>query len=161
MVRKQQQYTLNVEQNVAEQLLRSPYCSTEGTHCDCRSHHVTCELHQVTKNRCSLWKVFLICLLACLVATSITALAFYFGPLGNSNNTTIVIHTDGRSCQDPCASPSTPSPTTIPSPGPDTTPSPTNTTTPALPTTLPTITTVMTSTSTEHDVEIELDDEQI
>lgn len=128
--------------------------------CVCRNND-SCNAFQVTKNRCSLWKVFLICLLACLVATSITALAFYFGPFGNSNNTTIVIHTDGRSCQDPCASPSTSSPTTIPSPRPDTTPSPTNTTTPALPTTLPTFTTVMTSTSTEHDVEIELDDEQI
>nr|XP_034374439.1 dynactin-associated protein-like [Arvicanthis niloticus] len=155
MVRKQQQYNINVEQNVGEQLLRNPYCSFEGTHCGCRSHHVICELHQVTKNPCSLWKIFLICLLACLVATAITALALYFGPFGNPTNTTIVIHTDGRSCQDPCTSPSTPSSTTVSSAGPGTSPLPINTTTPALPTTPSTFTTTMPSTTTEHEVDIE------
>ncbi|XP_032741395.1 dynactin-associated protein [Rattus rattus] len=154
MGRKQQQYNMNVEQNVPPQLLRNPYCSTEGTQCGCRSHHVTCELHQVTKNSCSLWKIFLICLLACLVATAITALAFYFGHFGSSTNTTIVVHTDGRSCQDPCVSPSTPSPTTTPSPGPGASPSP-DTTAPSLSSTPPTSTTVMPITTTEHDVEID------
>ncbi|XP_051019514.1 dynactin-associated protein-like [Acomys russatus] len=153
MVRKQQQYTMNVEQNAAEQLLRNPYCSTEGAHCGCRSHHVTCELHRVTKHPCSLWKIFLICLLACLVATAITALVFYFGPFGNPTNTTIVIHTDGRSSQDPCTTASTPSLTPTLPPGPETTPSPTSLPTPGLSTNPPTTTTMV--TSTEHEVEIE------
>lgn len=33
--------------SLSVQLLRNPYCSTEGTQCGCRSHHVTCELHSV------------------------------------------------------------------------------------------------------------------
>ncbi|XP_036060384.1 dynactin-associated protein [Onychomys torridus] len=154
MGRKQQQYTMNVEQSSGEQLLRNPYCSTEGTHCGCRSHHVTCELHPVPENPCSLWKIFLMCLLACLVATAITALAFYFGPFGNPNNTTIVIHTDGGSSQDPCTSASTPSLTSTPPSGPETTTS-SAVTTPGSHTNPPTPTTVMTNTTTEHEVDIE------
>jgi len=129
-------------------LLLLPFCA-------CRTN-LYCNAFQVTKNSCSLWKIFLICLLACLVATAITALAFYFGHFGNSTNTTIVVHTDGRSCQDPCVSPSTPSPTTTPSPGPGTSPSP-DTTTPSLSSTPPTSTTVMPITTPEHVVEIDYD----
>ncbi|XP_027258424.1 dynactin-associated protein [Cricetulus griseus] len=164
MVRKQQQYTMNVEQSSGEQLLRNPYCSNEGTHCGCRSHHVTCELHPVTENPCSLWKIFLICLLACLVATAITVLAFYFGPFGNPNNTTIIINTDGRSSQDPCTSASTPSLTSTSPPGLETTPSSTTVTTPDSPTNpptsppVPTTTTTTTTTTTEHEVDIEYDE---
>ncbi|KAK7822453.1 hypothetical protein U0070_001620 [Myodes glareolus] len=157
MSRKQQQYTLNVEQNSGEQLLRNPYCSTEGTHCGCRSHHVTCELHSVKENSCSLWKIFVMCLLACLVATTITALAFYFGRFGNPTNTTIIIRTDGGSSQDSCTTASTPSLTSLP-PEPETTPSSTNITTQDSTPSSPTPTTEMADTTIEHEVDIEYDD---
>ncbi|KAL6035528.1 hypothetical protein STEG23_027809 [Scotinomys teguina] len=94
------------------------------------------------------------------VATAITALAFYFGPFGNPNNTTIIIRTDGGSSQDPCTSASTPSLTSTPSLGPETTPSST-VTTPGSPTIPPTpTTTVMSTATTEHEVEIE-DNEKV
>ncbi|XP_055478826.1 dynactin-associated protein-like [Psammomys obesus] len=158
MVRKQQQYTLNVEQTAAEQLLRHPHCSPEGAHCGCRSHYVACELHGVTKNPCSLWKIFLICLLACLLATAITALALYFRPFGNPTNTTIIINTDGRPSQEPCTSASTPSLTSTPSPGSETTAPSTSITTPAATTTTPTTTTTVTTiATTEHEAIIEYD----
>ncbi|KAM7320489.1 hypothetical protein ACRRTK_020932 [Alexandromys fortis] len=155
MGRKQQQYTLNVEQNSGEQLLRNPYCSTEGAQCGCRSHHVTCELHSVKENSCSLWKIFVMCLLACLVATAITALAFYFGRFGNPTNTTIIIRTDGGSSQDSCTTAATPSLTS--SPAPETTPSSTTITTPDSTPSPPTPTTEMANTTIEHEVEIEDD----
>ncbi|KAL1773427.1 dynactin-associated protein-like, partial [Sigmodon hispidus] len=140
-------------------LLRSSYCSTEGQHCLCRSHHVTCEVHPVAGNPCSLWKIFLMCLLACVVATTITALAFYFGPFGNPTNTTIVIHTDGSSNQNPCTTASTPSLTSTPTLGPETTSSFPNITTPTPGSSPnpPTPTTVMTNATTEHEVDIEDD----
>ncbi|XP_057645241.1 dynactin-associated protein [Chionomys nivalis] len=157
MGRKQQQYTLNVDQNSGEQLLRNPYCSTEGAQCGCRSHHVTCELHSVKEHSCSLWKIFVMCLLACLVATAITALASYYGRFGNPTNTTIIIRTDGGSSQDSCTTASTPSLISSPAPGPETTPSSTTITTPDSTPSPPTPTAEMANTTIEHEVEIEDD----
>ncbi|XP_008833901.1 dynactin-associated protein-like [Nannospalax galili] len=157
MVRKQQQYTLNVEQNTTEQLLRSPYCSNEGLHCGCRAHHLTCQPQQVIENSSSLWKTFLLCLLACLAATAIMALIFYFGPFGKpTSNTTIIIHTDGKSSQDLCTSAPTTSPTASPLTGLQTTSPSAPVTTPTSSTSTPTPTTMTTTATTlGHEADIE------
>lgn len=97
------------------------------------------------------------CLLACLVATAITALAFYFGRFGNPTNTTIIIRTEGGASQDSCTTASTPS-LTSPPPEPETTPSSTTITTPDSTPSSPTPTTEMANTTIEHEVDIEYDD---
>ncbi|XP_048219238.1 dynactin-associated protein-like [Perognathus longimembris pacificus] len=153
MVGKQQQYTVNLEQSEAELVSVARCCSNEGTHCGCRSHNVIFQPQKAASNRCSLWKTFLVCLLACLVATAITALAFYFGYFGKPiSNTTIILHIDGKSSQVTDLTPSTPSP------APPTT-SPPESSPPSTPVDNPSSSTPAPATTIEHEAEIEIDDE--
>ena len=112
---------------------------------------------QATAKPWSPWKAFLLCLLACLIATALVVLLFYFVHLGKpAAGTTIVIHADGKSSHVTCI------PGAAPSPGPSSLPvsqsalPPTpgtnySSSTPGLPT--PTETTM--SSTLVHEVEIE------
>uniref|UniRef100_A0A7N5JZW7 CLLAC-motif containing domain-containing protein n=1 Tax=Ailuropoda melanoleuca TaxID=9646 RepID=A0A7N5JZW7_AILME len=100
------------------QLPRNPYCSNEGTHCGCRLPTVTLQPPWVTAKPWSLWKTFLVCLLACLIATTLVALVLYFVHFGKAtNSTTIIIHADGKSNHVTCNPGSTPSPASSAPPG--------------------------------------------
>ena len=112
---------------------------------------------QATAKPWSPWKVFLLCLLACLIATALVVLLFYFVHLGKpAAGTTIIIHADGKSSHVTCI------PGAAPSPGPSSLPvsqsalPPTpgtnySSSTPGLPT--PTETTM--SSTLVHEVEFE------
>uniref|UniRef100_G1Q7P2 CLLAC-motif containing domain-containing protein n=2 Tax=Myotis TaxID=9434 RepID=G1Q7P2_MYOLU len=111
---KQGQHAGDTEQNAAELLPRNPYCSNCRTHCCCRSSPVTFQPQWVTAKPWSLWKTFLVCLLACLIATTLVVLVLYFVHFGkHTMGTTIVIHTDGKSSHVICnpGSTATPAPT--------------------------------------------------
>ncbi|XP_047625388.1 dynactin-associated protein-like [Phacochoerus africanus] len=95
---KQRQDAMHIEQNTAELLPRNPYCSNEGMPCGCRSPIVTLQPQWVTAKPWSLWKTFLVCLLACLIATTLVVLLFYFVHFGKpTNGTTVIIHADSHS----------------------------------------------------------------
>ncbi|XP_016080605.1 PREDICTED: dynactin-associated protein [Miniopterus natalensis] len=129
---KQQQRSVGIEQNAAELLPRNPYCSNCGTHCGCRSPHVTFQPQWVAAKPWSLWKTFLVCLLACLIATTLVVLALYFVHFGKPTlGTTIVIHADGKSNHMICIPGSTPSPAPIPGSTPSPAPTPSSTSSPA------------------------------
>ncbi|XP_032326439.1 dynactin-associated protein-like [Camelus ferus] len=114
---KQQEHAVDVEQNAAELLPRNPYCSNEGTHCGCRLP-VTLQPQWVTPKPWSLWKTFLVCLLACLIATTLVVLLLYFVHFGKpANGTTIIIHADGKSNHVICMPGVTPSPALSSLPG--------------------------------------------
>uniref|UniRef100_A0A8C5YVA5 CLLAC-motif containing domain-containing protein n=1 Tax=Marmota marmota marmota TaxID=9994 RepID=A0A8C5YVA5_MARMA len=99
------------------QLPRNPYCPNEGMHCGCRLHNVPLQT-PVTAKPCSLWKTFLVCLLACLIAAAIVILVLYFGHFGNPTSyPTIVINADGKPSQITCFPGTTPPLTSSPLPG--------------------------------------------
>ncbi|XP_040120385.1 dynactin-associated protein [Oryx dammah] len=114
---KQQQHTVDIEQNPTELLPRNPYGSNEGTHCGCRLPVVTLQPQWAAARPWSPWKTFLLCLLACLIATALVVLLFYFVHLGKpAAGTTIVIHADGKPSHITCI------PGAAPSPGPSSLP---------------------------------------
>ncbi|XP_055994334.1 dynactin-associated protein [Sorex fumeus] len=77
MDRKQQRQTMDIEQNATEMVASKPW---------------------------SLWKTFLVCLLACLIATTLVVLVLYFVHFGKAPNSSssIIIHTDGKSTHVTC-----------------------------------------------------------
>ncbi|XP_039697142.1 dynactin-associated protein-like [Pteropus medius] len=153
---KQQQSAMDVEQNTAELLPRNPYCSNEGTHCDCRLPHVTFQPQLVTAKPRSLWKTFLVCLLACLIATALIVLVLYFVHFGKpTTGTTIIIHADGKSSHVACIPGFTPSPASSSLPGSQGTLPSISVTNKSSPTTVPPSTMEMTKTTEEHEVIIE------
>ncbi|EHB06844.1 hypothetical protein GW7_11018, partial [Heterocephalus glaber] len=165
MTRKQEEYVVNVEQNVAEMCPRNPYCSNEEMQCGCRLHNVIIQPQMATGKPWSLWKMSLVCLLACLIASAIAVLVLYFGHFGKpTSNTTIIIHADGKSSQDP----GVPAPTTPPAPsiptGPQSIMPSTLTASQSTPTSVPTAsleTTIsITTTPTVHEVIIDEDYEE-
>ncbi|KAI5279966.1 Dynactin-Associated Protein [Manis pentadactyla] len=108
---KQRQHATDIEQNAAELLPRNPYCSNEGTPCGCTLPSVTLQPQWVTTKPWSLWKTFLVCLLACLIATTLVVLVLYFVHSAKpTSSTTIIIHADGKSSHVTCIPGSTPSP---------------------------------------------------
>ncbi|VTJ86911.1 Hypothetical predicted protein, partial [Marmota monax] len=118
MVEKRQQNLADIEQNVTELLPRNPYCPNEGMHCGCRLHNVPLQTPVVTAKPCSLWKTFLVCLLACLIAAAIVILVLYFGHFGNPTSyPTIVINADGKPSQIICFPGTAPPLTSSPLPG--------------------------------------------
>ncbi|XP_037365604.1 dynactin-associated protein [Talpa occidentalis] len=106
MDRKQQQQTVNTEENATELLPRNPYSSNEGAHCVCRLPNVTFQPQWVTPKPWSLWKTFLVCLLACLIAATLVVLVLYFVHFGKLTNgsTNVIIQTDGKSSPVTCIS---------------------------------------------------------
>lgn len=159
MTRKQGEYVVNVEENVADTFPRNQYCSNEGTHYGCRLHNVIIQPQMATGKPWSLWKICLVSLLACLIASAIVVLVLYFGHFGKPiSNTTIVIHTDGKSSQDGRIPSSTTSLTST-SPGPPSTSSSTpvagQSTSTGITTTSMETTTSTTSTTPVHKVVIE------
>lgn len=111
-----------MQENTAELLPRNPYCSNERSHCGCRLPHVTFQPQwplQVATKSWSLWKTFLVCLLACLIAVTLVVLVVYFVHLGKP---TFIIHADGKASHVTCTSDSSRSP--APSPDKCCTPSP-------------------------------------
>lgn len=73
---------------------------------------------QVTAKPWSLWKTFLVCLLACLIATTLVVLVLYFVHFGKpTDSNTIIIHADGKSNHVTCIPGSTPSPASSTLPG--------------------------------------------
>ncbi|XP_073925628.1 dynactin-associated protein-like [Castor canadensis] len=154
---KQQQRAMDIEQNETAWFPRNPHCSNEGAHCGCRCHSVACQPQQVAKKTWSLWKTFLVCLLACIVATTIAVLVFYFVHFDKStSNTTIIIHADGKSSYVTCIPGSTPSPVSTTPPVPLSTPPSTPMTSQSSSTSITTSAMVTTiATTTEHEVEIE------
>ncbi|XP_011217303.1 dynactin-associated protein-like isoform X2 [Ailuropoda melanoleuca] len=117
-MRGEQHQAVDIEQSAVELLPRNPYCSNEGTHCGCRLPTVTLQPPWVTAKPWSLWKTFLVCLLACLIATTLVALVLYFVHFGKAtNSTTIIIHADGKSNHVTCNPGSTPSPASSAPPG--------------------------------------------
>ncbi|XP_059266046.1 dynactin-associated protein-like [Mustela nigripes] len=108
----------DIEQNPVELLPRNPYCSNEGTHCGCRLPTGTLQPQWVTAKPWSLWKTFLVCLLACLIATTLVVLVLYFVHFSKPiNSTNITIHADGKSNRVTCIPGSTPSPALSTLPG--------------------------------------------
>ncbi|KAM5304790.1 uncharacterized protein AAES06_000101 [Glossophaga mutica] len=136
---------MNVEENTTELLPRNPYHFNEGSQCSCRSPHVTCQPQwplQVAAKPRSLWKTFLVCLLACLIAAALVVLLIYFV---HSGKPTIIIHADGKASHVACTSGSSPSPAPSPAPCPTTSPAPHPTPSPA-PSTLHASPSTLTST---------------
>ncbi|XP_036890413.1 dynactin-associated protein [Sturnira hondurensis] len=129
------EHAMDREENTAELLPRNPYCSNEGPHCGCRSPHVTFQPQwplQVAAKQWSLWKTFLVCLLACLIATTLVVLVIYFV---HFSKPTVIIHADGKAGHVACTSGSSPSPAPCPTLCP--TPSPAPSTLPGSQSTLP------------------------
>lgn len=122
---------MDMEENTAELLPRNPYCSNEESRCSCRLPHATFQPQwplQVAAKPWSLWKTFLVCLLACLIAVTLVVLVVYFVHFGKP---TFIIHADGKASHVACPSGSSPSPPApfptpcpTPSPAPCPTPSP-------------------------------------
>nr|XP_045043611.2 dynactin-associated protein [Desmodus rotundus] len=115
---KQQQCAMDTDEHAAELLPRNPYCSNEGTHCGCRLPHVTFQPQwplQVAAKPWSLWKTFLVCLLACLIATTLVVLVVYFVHFGKP---TVIVHADGKASPVACTSGSSPTPAPCPTPSP-------------------------------------------
>lgn len=129
MDRKQQKQIEDIEQNETELLPRNPYCSNEGAHCGCRFPNMTFQPQLVATKPWSLWKTFLVCLLACLIATTLLVLVLYFVHFGkpNGSGTTIIIHADGKSSHITCIPGSSLPPTSPTQPTPQST-VPSNTT---------------------------------
>ncbi|XP_037007829.2 dynactin-associated protein [Artibeus jamaicensis] len=138
---------MDSEENTAELLPRNPYCSNEGSHCGCKLPHVTFQPQwplQVAAKQWSLWKTFLVCLLACLIATTLVVLVLYFVHFGKP---TVIIHGDGKGSHVACTSGPSPSPAPCPTPSsapcptpstaPRSTPSPAPSTLPGSQSTLP------------------------
>ncbi|XP_076991559.1 uncharacterized protein LOC143662055 [Tamandua tetradactyla] len=110
MVGKQGPHAVDIEQNTAELLPRNPYCSMERTyHCGCRFHTETLQPQQVTAKPWSLWKTFLVSLLACLIATTLVVLVIYFVHFCKPTNHT-TSHSDGKSTHVTSTHDSTPLP---------------------------------------------------
>ncbi|XP_075388986.1 dynactin-associated protein [Tenrec ecaudatus] len=115
---KPQQKAGDIEQSGAEMLPINPYGTKEGSLCACRWHPATLQPQWVTAKPVSLWKTFLVCLLACLLATTLVALVLYFVHFGIlTNNTTVIVQSEGKSNHVICISGSAPSPTSGPQPG--------------------------------------------
>ncbi|XP_058413154.1 dynactin-associated protein-like [Diceros bicornis minor] len=115
---EQRQQAVDIEQNAAELLLRNPYCSNEETHSGCRLPNMMVQPKRVTGKQWSLWKTFLVCLLACLIATALVVLVLYFVHFGKPTNiTTVIIHADRTSNHVTCIPGSTSSPTSSSLPG--------------------------------------------
>uniref|UniRef100_G3UNL6 CLLAC-motif containing domain-containing protein n=1 Tax=Loxodonta africana TaxID=9785 RepID=G3UNL6_LOXAF len=115
---EQWQRSVDTENNEAELLPINPYSSEESTRCGCRLHTVTLQPQWVTATAWSLWKIFLVCLLACLIAMTLVVLVLYFVHFGKlTNNTTVIVHIDGKSSHVTCISGSIPSPTSWSLPG--------------------------------------------
>lgn len=153
---KQRQSTVDVEQNTTELLPRNPYCSNEGTHCGCRLPHVTFQPQLVTAKPWSLWKTFLVCLLACLIAIALVVLVLYFVHFGKPIGTTIIIHADGKTSHVTCMPTFTPSPASSSLPGSQGTLPSTAVADQSSPTTtVPPSTMEMTKTTEDHEVIIE------
>ncbi|XP_017199773.1 dynactin-associated protein-like [Oryctolagus cuniculus] len=145
---KQRRYTLDTEQNEAELV------------------------SMVTENPWSLLKTFLVCLLACLISTTLVVLVVYFVHFGRpTSNTTIIIQPDGKSSQvtfTPASTPSaasspppaasTPSAASSPPPGSQSTPPSTPVTSQSSSTTAAPSTLESTKTTTvDHEVIIDYD----
>ncbi|XP_036100771.1 dynactin-associated protein [Molossus molossus] len=153
---KQRQHTVDSELNAAELLPRNPYCSNCRSHCDCGSSPVTFQPHWVTAKPWSLWKTFLVCLLACLIATTLVVLVLYFVHFGKPTiGPTIIIHADGKFSHVTCIPGSTPSPAPSTLPGSQSTLPPTAVVSQRSPTTVPPPTMQPTKTEEEHEVVIE------
>ncbi|XP_034851750.1 dynactin-associated protein-like isoform X1 [Mirounga leonina] len=111
-------HAVDIEQSPVELLPRNPYCLNEGTRCCCRLPTVTLQPQWVTAKPWSLWKTFLVCLLACLIATALVVLVLYLVHFGKpTNSNTIIIHADGKSNHVTCIPGSTPSPASSTLPG--------------------------------------------
>lgn len=111
-------HVVDTEQNSAELLPRNPYCLNERRRCGCMVGAATLQPQWVTAKPWSLWKTFLVCLLACLIATTLVVLVLYFVHFGKpANSTTIIIHADGKSSRVTCIPDSTPSPASSTPPG--------------------------------------------
>ncbi|VFV36526.1 uncharacterized protein LYPA_23C000731 [Lynx pardinus] len=111
-------HVVDIEQTSTELLPRNPYCLNEGRQCGCTLPNVTLQPQWVTAKPWSLWKTFLVCLLACLIATTLVILVLYFVHFGkHTNSTTIIIHADGKSNRVTCIPDSTPSHTSSTLPG--------------------------------------------
>ncbi|XP_045742636.1 dynactin-associated protein isoform X2 [Mirounga angustirostris] len=86
-----------------------------------RHHAVDIEqspVELVTAKPWSLWKTFLVCLLACLIATALVVLVLYLVHFGKpTDSNTIIIHADGKSNHVTCIPGSTPSPASSTLPG--------------------------------------------
>ncbi|XP_045706061.1 dynactin-associated protein [Phyllostomus hastatus] len=140
---------MDTEENSAELLPRNPYCSNERSHCSCRLPHVTFQPQwplQVAAKPWSLWKTFLVCLLACLIAVALVVLVVYFVHLGKP---IFIIHADGKAYHVACTSGSSPSPAAVPTPCPTPSPAPCPTPSPAaFPTSSPAPSTLHGSQST-------------
>ncbi|XP_012786919.2 dynactin-associated protein [Ochotona princeps] len=154
---KQKQRTVDTEQSEAELLPRNPYCSNEGTQCGCKWHNVTIQPQLVTTKPWSLLKTFLVCLLACLISTTLVVLVVYFVHFSRPiSNTTIIIHPEGRPSQAACLPGSTPTLASSAPPGLQTT-SPSPAASPRATTaSLSTLESTKTVTA-DHDVVIEYD----
>ncbi|XP_004616223.1 dynactin-associated protein [Sorex araneus] len=149
---------------VVAALPRNPYCSNEGPpHCGCKFPNVTLQPQWVASKPWSLWKTFLVCLLACLIATTLVVLVLYFVHFGKApnNGNSIIIHTDGKSTHVTCifdsASPTQSEPQTTFSTTPEANQSSTTLlstvyypTPTGPPSTVPTV-----KTTVDHEVEIE------
>ncbi|KAM8783372.1 uncharacterized protein V5649_013668 [Rhynchonycteris naso] len=117
MGERQRQGAEDIEQSAVELLPRNPYCSNDRSHCGCRLSHGAYQSQWVTKKPWSLWKTFLVCLLACLIATTLVVLVLYYVHFGKPTvGTTIIIHADGKSSHVACI------PGSVPSPAPSTLP---------------------------------------
>ncbi|XP_036085954.1 dynactin-associated protein-like isoform X1 [Rousettus aegyptiacus] len=155
---KQRQSAVDVDQNTTELvtiLPRNPYCSNEGTHCGCRLSHVAFQPQLVTAKPWSLWKTFLVCLLACLIAIALVVLVLYFVHFDKPLGTTIIIHADGKTSHVTCMPSFTPSPASSSLPGSQGTLPSTPVADQSSPTIVPPSTMEMTKTTEEHEVIIE------
>uniref|UniRef100_A0A3Q2I2H0 CLLAC-motif containing domain-containing protein n=1 Tax=Equus caballus TaxID=9796 RepID=A0A3Q2I2H0_HORSE len=115
---EQWQQAMDIEQNATELLHGNPYCSNGGTHRGRRVPNVTIQPQWISAKQWSLWKTFLMCLLACLIATALVVLVLYFVRFGKPTNiTTIIIHADRMSNHVTRIPGSTPSPASLSLPG--------------------------------------------
>nr|XP_005005623.1 integumentary mucin C.1 [Cavia porcellus] len=149
MASKRGKYDVNIESQAAEMLPRNPYCLNEEEQCGCRLHNVIVQPQMATGKPWSLWKTCLVCLLACLIASAIAVLVLHFGHFNKPfSNTTIIIHTDGKSNQDAGIPNPTLSPDSLTSSGPQSTTTPTPTTSQSTSTDVPTTSMETTTTTT-------------
>ncbi|KAM5218285.1 uncharacterized protein RBU33_003637 isoform 1-T1 [Hipposideros larvatus] len=170
-----QEHAVDAGQNAVEMvsiLPRNPYCSNERAHCVCRLPNMAFQPQWATAKPWSLWKTFLVCLLACLIATALVVLVLYFVHFGKpTTGTTIIIQADGKFRHVICIPGSTPSPASSLLPGsqgtlpsiplasqssPTTMPPSTPVANQSLPTTVPPSTMETTRTTTvDHEIIIE------
>lgn len=143
----------------------NPHRSDERTQCDCRLHNVIIQPQMATGKPWSLWKMCVVCLLACLIASATAVLVLHFGQFGKpTSSTTIIVHAGGKSSQDPGVSTSTPCLDSLITTGPQSTTPSTPTTIRSTSTSVP-VTSVRktistTTTATVHKVELDEDYEE-